>query len=87
LKEFDLEVRVTPRPGLLDPEGNAIKHALESLGYDEVKDVRVGKAIFVTIAAESESEAIATAETMSRKLLANPVTEDFSVSIANGAGV
>lgn len=82
MKDFLIEVRITPRPGLLDPEGNAIQHALESLGFDETQDVRVGKAIFLTLSAESEQAAVASAEAMSRKLLANPVTEDFTVAIA-----
>jgi len=81
LSEFLLEVRVTPRPGLLDPEGNAIHHALDALGFDPVTDVRVGKILVLTIQAESEADAVSSAEAMSRKLLANPVTEDFSVAV------
>ncbi len=85
MREFLLEVRISPRPGLLDPEGNAIQHALESLGFDDVTDVRVGKAIFLTVSADSEAAAVASAEAMSRKLLANPVTEDFTVTVMSGA--
>jgi len=86
LTEYVIEIRVTPRPGLLDPEGNAIQHALESLGYSGVTDVRMGKAITVTLGSESEAEAVALAEAMARKLLANPVTEDFQVQVLDGAG-
>ncbi|MBW3535960.1 MAG: phosphoribosylformylglycinamidine synthase subunit PurS [Gemmatimonadetes bacterium] len=76
-----MEIRVTPRPGLLDPEGKAIQHALESLGYAGLADVRVGKAIGLDMDAASADEARARAEEMGRKLLANPVTEDFEVTI------
>lgn len=86
MKDYQLEVRVTPRPGLLDPEGNAIRHALESLGFDETRDVRVGKAIILTLSADSEADAVASAEAMGRKLLANPVTEDFSVTVTTAVG-
>jgi len=81
LSRYRLEVRVKPRPGLLDPQGKAIHHALNSLGWEGVEDVRVGKAIYLDIEATSSEVAIETAEAMCRKLLANPVTEDFEVSL------
>lgn len=80
MSNFQLEIRVKPRPGLLNPEGKAIHHALNSLGWNEVSDVRVGKAIYVELEAESAGEAREAAEGMCRKLLANPVTEDFEVA-------
>jgi len=81
LSQYRLEVRVKPRPGLLDPEGKAIQQALNSLGWEGVEDVRVGKAIYLDIEAASSEAAVDTAEAMCRKLLANPVTEDFEVSV------
>jgi phosphoribosylformylglycinamidine synthase len=66
---------------LLNPEGKAIHNALVSLGWLGVEDVRVGKAIYVDLEAPSESAAVAAAEAMCRKILANPVTEDFEVSL------
>ena len=89
MSQYRLEIRVKPRPGLLDPQGKAIHHSLSSLGWDGVQDVRVGKAIYVDLVAESEDAAIEAAEAMCRKLLANPVTEDFEVSMVGaleGAG-
>jgi len=80
LSHFRLEIRVKPRPGLLDPQGKAIHHALNSLGWDGVADVRVGKAIYIDVAAESEQAALEAADAMCRKILANPVTEDYEVS-------
>ena len=79
---YQLEIRVKLRPGLLDPQGKAIHHSLNSLGWEGVSDVRVGKAIYIEIDAESAEGAIAAAEAMCRKLLANPVTEDYEVSMA-----
>jgi|TARA_Y100000588_G_scaffold11241_1_gene12229 phosphoribosylformylglycinamidine synthase len=78
---YQLEVRVVPRTGLLDPPGKAIHHALHSLGYLGVEDVRVGKTIFLQIDAPSGREARGRAEEMCRKLLSNPVTEDYEVSV------
>lgn len=81
MSQFRLEVRVKPRPGLLDPQGKAIHHSLNSLGWSGVQDVRVGKAIYIDMEAESEAAALEAADAMCRKLLANPVTEDFEVSM------
>jgi len=82
---YRLEIHVTPRKGLLDPEGNAIRHALESLGYDGVRDVRVGKDMYLDVEADSEEEARTTADEMCRKLLANPVTEDYAIEVLGRA--
>jgi phosphoribosylformylglycinamidine synthase len=84
-----LEVRVKPRPGLLDPEGKAIHHALESLGYPGIESVRVGKVIDLDLTADHAEAAVERGREMCRKLLANPVTEDFDITVvsqANGEG-
>jgi phosphoribosylformylglycinamidine synthase len=82
LSRHSLEIRIKPRPGLLDPQGKAIHGALHSLGWPDVGDVRVGKVIYLDIEASSADDALAAGEAMCRKLLANPVTEDFTVSLA-----
>lgn len=79
MSRFDVQVLVVPRPGLLDPQGKAVHHALSALGYGSVAQVRVGKAIHLEVEAESAEEAESQAEAMCRKLLANPVTEHYRV--------
>ena len=86
MSRFRIEIRVTPRKGILDPQGKAIHHALHALGWDQVDDVRVGKAIHVEIDADDVDAARSEAEAMCRKLLANPVTEDFEVYQVEEAG-
>ena len=81
MSRFRLELRVIPRPGLLDPEGKAIQNALHSLDYEQVREVRVGKLIYLDVEAASEDEAREGAEAMCRRLLANPVTEDFEIDV------
>jgi phosphoribosylformylglycinamidine synthase len=81
LSSFQLEIRVTPRPGILDPEGQAIQHSLQSLGYEGARAVRVGKAIHIDLEADSGQAARDAADQMCRKLLANPVTEDYEVAV------
>jgi phosphoribosylformylglycinamidine synthase len=86
VSEFQIEVRVTPRRGILDPQGNAVAGALGSLGFHGVREVHVGRLIVFALDAESEGEARERGEAMCRQLLANPVTEDFSVRVSAGSG-
>ena len=81
MSRFRLEIRVVPRPGLIDPEGKAIQNALHSLDYEQVQEVRVGKLLYLDVEAESSEEAREGAEAMCRRLLANPVTEDFKIQV------
>ena len=81
MNEYQVEVRVTPRAGLLDPQGKAIAGALHSLGFDGVGDTHVGRLIRMSVRAEDENAARASVEQMCRKLLANPVTEDFEIGV------
>ena len=78
---FRVHVRVMPRTGLLDPQGQAVEHALTALGFEETTAVRVGRAIEMEVDAGSRDEAEARARQMCDKLLANPVTEDYLLDI------
>lgn len=78
---FRVHVRVMPRAGLLDPQGQAVEHALSALGFPEAAEVRVGRAIELDVAADSRAAAEARAREMCDKLLANPVTEDYLVEV------
>ncbi len=78
---FHVQVRVVPRGGLLDPQGQAVDHALHALGFAGVGHVRVGKAIEFTLDATSLDAARTAAQAMCQRLLANPVTEDFTVEV------
>lgn len=78
---FRVHVRVMPRQGLLDPQGQAIERALATLGYPALAAVRVGRAIELDMPAASATEAEATAREMCARVLANPVTEDFDVVV------
>ena len=69
-------VFVTLKPGVLDPQGKAIHHALEGLGFPSVRDVRAGKLIELDLADDTSDSDI---ESMCRKLLANTVIENFRI--------
>ena len=75
-------VTVMPKPGVLDPQGKAIGHALESLGFGGVAEVRAGKVIELELSETDPDRARAQAEEMARRLLANTVIESFRVELA-----
>lgn len=79
---FRVSVHITPRRGLLDPQGKAVAGALHSLGFGGVREVHVGRYIVVESEAASEDEATDAVRAMCEKLLANPVTEDFEIQSA-----
>jgi phosphoribosylformylglycinamidine synthase len=78
---YHVHVRVMPRASLLDPQGQAVEHALTALGFGEAGGVRVGRAIELEVSAPSRAEAEARVRQMCDKLLANPVTEDYLLQV------
>ena len=74
-------VNVYLKEGVLDPQGKATHHALESLGFKGVKDVRIGKQIVIELDSNSKEEALKEVEKMSETLLANTVIEDYNIEI------
>ncbi|MDP2420399.1 phosphoribosylformylglycinamidine synthase subunit PurS [Sediminibacterium sp.] len=79
--KFEVEINVMPLKDLLDPQGKAVLGGLANLGITEVKDVRVGKHITLSVEAASAEEAKAIAENASKQLLANQVMEHFEITI------
>jgi phosphoribosylformylglycinamidine synthase PurS subunit len=78
---FKVHVRVVPRAGLLDPQGQAVEHALHALGFGAASEVRIGRAIEMRVSAASVDAARAEVRRMCDKLLANPVTEDYQLEV------
>ncbi|MFN0156539.1 MAG: phosphoribosylformylglycinamidine synthase subunit PurS [Bacteroidota bacterium] len=74
-------VRVTLRKSILDPQGKAVEHAISSLGVSEVKDVRMGKYIEMKVEGKTEEEARMKTEEVCKRLLANPVMEDYHFEV------
>ena len=74
-----IRVLVRLKPGILDVQGVAVRRALGGLGFTDIADLRVGKVIEVDVDAPSATDARARVDQMCRKLLANPVLEDYSI--------
>jgi len=75
-------IHVTLKPGVLDPQGKAIHHALEGLGFDGVRDVRAGKIIELDLEPNVTHAQI---EDMCKRLLANMVIENYRIELPEGA--
>lgn len=72
-------VSISRRDGLADPEGATTARALRDLGYDEVGDVHFGRTILVEVSGDDIDAARSRIDEMCRRLLANPVIEDFTI--------
>jgi phosphoribosylformylglycinamidine synthase len=78
---YSVVVDVTLRAGIADPEGATIERALPALGVTGVTNVRAGKSFRLSIEADNETEALATATSLAERLLSNPVMEDSFVRV------
>ncbi|MCX6144685.1 MAG: phosphoribosylformylglycinamidine synthase subunit PurS [Ignavibacteriales bacterium] len=78
---YHSKILVTLRQSILDPQGKAVEHGTHSLGYERVRNVRIGKFVELDVDAASREEAEKITKEVSEKLLANPVMEDFSFTI------
>jgi phosphoribosylformylglycinamidine synthase subunit PurS len=84
LSVYEVRIEVGHRPGILDPQGGVIERALPALGWANVSHVRVGKSIRLAVDAPDEAAARSQVEEMCRRLLANPVIEDYSITVVPG---
>ena len=81
LTAVKINVFVTPKKNVLDPQGAAVGHALESLGFQGLKSTRVGKLIELDVAADDTPAFRAQLDKVCRDLLSNPVIEDYRYEI------
>ena len=77
------KVSITLKRGILDPQGQAVLHALGSLGYSGVKDVRMGKLLELELATSDRAGAEAEVKAMCERLLANTIIEDYRIELVD----
>jgi phosphoribosylformylglycinamidine synthase PurS subunit len=75
------QVFVRPKRGILDPQGKTVQHALATLGFDEVRDVRVGRYLVLQLDGDDPGTAEARVREMCDRLLANGVIEDYDLDV------
>jgi phosphoribosylformylglycinamidine synthase subunit PurS len=78
-------INVTLKKSVLDPQGKTVLHALETLGYQEAKDLRVGKHFELTVDEKDRARAEARIREMCDRVLINPVIEDYTLEIKEAA--
>ncbi len=79
MKEYKVKVEVKLKPVVLDPQGKAVLSSLHNLGFEEVDDCRVGKLIELNIKENNTNNVKARVDDMCKKLLSNPVIEDYKI--------
>jgi phosphoribosylformylglycinamidine synthase PurS subunit len=79
--KYIAHINVMPLKELLDPQGKAVNNSLHNLGMEQVDGVRIGKHITLNIEAASKEEAQSIADNACKKLLANPVMEQYDISV------
>jgi len=82
---YTAKIKVTLRKSILDPQGKAIEHSIQSLGYKDILDTRIGKFIELKLNAKDKTDASKQTEEICLKLLANPVMEDYDFEILEEA--
>lgn len=85
-RQFAVQIHVTPRPGILDPEGETIGRALGALGFEGASNVRAGRLITLRLDAPDAEAARTRAAEMCERLIANPIIEDFTVQVEESSG-
>ena len=79
---FSSKIKITLRKNILDPQGKTIEHSLKSMGYNSILDTRIGKFIELKVEADSLDKAKQITDDACKKLLANPVMEDYEFEIS-----
>ncbi|MBI2883271.1 MAG: phosphoribosylformylglycinamidine synthase subunit PurS [Candidatus Methylomirabilis oxyfera] len=80
------KIYVTLKPDVLDAQGDTVRSALETLGFQGLTDVRVGKFMVLTLNSPTKEQAAAQVDEMCKRLLANPVIEDYRFELEGAAG-
>lgn len=78
---FEVKISIMLKKTVADPQGLTVKHALDSLGYKDVDNVRIGKLITMSLKTDKKDVAEKQLDEMCKKLLANPIIEDYSFDI------
>ncbi|MES2765322.1 MAG: phosphoribosylformylglycinamidine synthase subunit PurS [Bacteroidota bacterium] len=83
MNTYHATIKITLRKGILDVQGKTVEHALHSIDFPTIKNVRIGRFVELSVQANSEEEALNIVNDASRKLIANPIMEDFHVEISH----
>ncbi len=81
MKNFNCSINITLRAGILDVQGKTIEHALHSIEFSQINNVRIGKYVCLSVEAENYDSAMQIVDMACQKLIANPIIEDYSIDL------
>lgn len=81
MKKYKAKVRITLRKSILDVQGKTVEKALHSIDFDILTNVRIGKYVEMDVDAQNDGQAEAFVDDACKKLIANPIIEDYSIEI------
>ena len=81
MSEFRYAVNVVPKPGILDPQGRAVELSLPHLNITTVSKVRVGRRVELTVAADTEADALGVVDGLAKEMLSNPLIEAYTIEL------
>ncbi len=81
MNTYHASIKVALRKNILDVQGKTVEQALHSMGIESIADVHIGKSVEMSVQAYSREEALAFVDDACRKLIANPIMEDFTIDI------
>lgn len=81
MKSYSAEIKITLREGILDVQGKTVENSLKTLDFPMISSVRIGKFVRLAVEAENAEQAREITESACRKLIANPIIEDFAITI------
>ena len=81
MANYKAKIKITLRKGILDVQGKAVENALHSIEFQMISDVRIGRYVELEIIADSKDNAMELVSSASKKLIANPIIEDYSIEI------
>ena len=79
MEKFKAQIEITLREGILDVQGKAVRNALHSMEYPMIDNVRIGKFVTLSVDADSREKAIELVDEACKKLIANPIIEDYKI--------
>ena len=81
MKKYSAKIYITLREGILDVQGKTVEHALHSISFDKINDLKIGKFIRLTAEAENKDSALNMINEACKQLIANPIIEDYQIDL------
>ncbi|MDA3843801.1 MAG: phosphoribosylformylglycinamidine synthase subunit PurS [Candidatus Kapabacteria bacterium] len=82
MNNYKAQINITLRAGILDVQGKTVEHALHSIDYPMISQLRIGKFVEMNVEADNSGAAAKLADEACKKLIANPIIEDYKITVS-----